>query len=352
MKIAIIGSGFFGTALALTLSKYFKIDLYEKSNTILNGASRANQMRYHLGFHYPRSLKTINEIKKADKFNKENNYFYNFTEKTYNYYGIANSNSKINFKNYLNILKRKNLNYKIKKKIIYKSIINNFILSNEFNLNFKKFEKYIKYKINKNKNINLFLNKKFSKSYLKKYDKIFLTAYSNNNTQLNYMGFKKLKKYKYELVEKIIVKLPKKYKKKSYVIIDGKFCNIDPFLGTDFHLLSDVKFSKIESLTGYFPKFKSKEKVFLNKGIIKNKKISKFNEFIKRSSVFLPFLKYAKYKGSIYSVRTLNIKKERTDERSTELNFYGKKIICINSSKWNMSYFISHKILSELIKKV
>lgn len=223
-------------------------------------------------------------------------------------------------------------------------------MSNEFNLNFKKFEKFIKNKIKKNKNINLFLNKKFKKSLIKKYDKIFLATYSNNNIILRDLGFKKLKKYKFELVEKIIIKLPAKYKKKSYVIIDGVFCNLDPFLGTNFHLLSDVKNSKIESLVSHFPHFKSVERNFLNKGIIKNKKISKFNEFIKRSSKYMPFLQDAEYQGSIYSVRTLNVDKERTDERSTELNYYGKKIVNINSSKWNMSYYTSHKILNDLLK--
>ena len=36
--------------------------VYEKEKTILCGASRANQMRFHLGYHYPRSLKTLREV--------------------------------------------------------------------------------------------------------------------------------------------------------------------------------------------------------------------------------------------------------------------------------------------------
>ena len=66
-KIAIIGSGFFGVTLALILSKNHKIDLFEKKKTILNGASKANQMRFHRGYHYPRSIKTLNEVKKFNK---------------------------------------------------------------------------------------------------------------------------------------------------------------------------------------------------------------------------------------------------------------------------------------------
>ena len=32
----------------------------------------------------------------------------------------------------------------------------------------------------------------------------------------------------------------------SYVVVDGKFVCLDPYLGTNYHLLSDVRYSKIE----------------------------------------------------------------------------------------------------------
>ena len=66
-KIAIIGSGFFGLSLAIKLSKKFKVDVYEKRRSPLQGASRANQLRYHLGYHYPRSQKTLKEVQKMKK---------------------------------------------------------------------------------------------------------------------------------------------------------------------------------------------------------------------------------------------------------------------------------------------
>ena len=66
-KIAIIGAGFFGAGAALILSKKFKIDLYEKEKTILKGASSSNQLRFHLGYHYPRSTKTLTEVQNSNK---------------------------------------------------------------------------------------------------------------------------------------------------------------------------------------------------------------------------------------------------------------------------------------------
>ena len=108
MKIAIIGSGFFGTTIALKLSKSHEIDLFEKEKDILNGASKINQFRFHLGFHYPRSKKTINEIKSSYKL--FTNFFSNKVfGKTKNYYSISSEESKINFKKYLKVLKNSNL---------------------------------------------------------------------------------------------------------------------------------------------------------------------------------------------------------------------------------------------------
>ena len=36
----------------------------KRENKILQNASKKNQMRFHLGYHYPRSQKTVSEIKK------------------------------------------------------------------------------------------------------------------------------------------------------------------------------------------------------------------------------------------------------------------------------------------------
>ena len=64
-KICIVGAGLFGTTLSLILSKNknFEIDIFEKNDDILCETSLKNQQRFHLGYHYPRSEKTVREIK-------------------------------------------------------------------------------------------------------------------------------------------------------------------------------------------------------------------------------------------------------------------------------------------------
>ena len=156
MKIAVIGSGFYGSTIALLLSKDHEVELYEKENTIFNGASSSNQFRFHSGYHYPRSQKTVNEI------NKSKDDFISFFgkkifEKTVNYYPVAKG-GKINFKKYEKFLKKNKLPYKkinLFKKV---STIENSILTNEKILNFFKTKKFLLKNIRK-KNIKLILNK-------------------------------------------------------------------------------------------------------------------------------------------------------------------------------------------------
>ena len=341
MKIAIIGSGFFGSSLAIILSKDHQVDLYEKESNIFNGASASNQFRFHSGYHYPRSQKTVNEI------NKSKDDFISFFgkkifEKTVNYYPVA-KDGKINFKKYEKFLKKNKLPYK--KINLFKKVptIENSILTNEKILNFFKTKKFLLKNIRK-KNIKLILNKEFKKKYLTKYDKIIVATYSNNNRVLNSLGIKNLKTFKYQLVEKIVIKLPKKYKKKSFVVIDGDFVCVDPYLGTNYHLLSDVKLSKLETMISKFPRFKSYKSKFLNKGIIKNIKYSKFYGFINRSSRYLPFLKNSKYVGSMFVVRALKKNKEKTDERTSSVYFHNKKILSIFSGKWNNCIYLAKNL--------
>ena len=160
------------------------------------------------------------------------------------------------------------------------------------------------------------MNNEFKKNSMNKFDKIIIATYANNNNVLSKLGIKKLDKFKYQLVEKIVIKLPKKYKKKSFVVIDGDFVCVDPYLGTNYHLLSDVKLSKLETTIAKFPTFKSDKTKFLNKGIIKDIKVSRYKSIINRSSKFLPFLKDSKYIGSMFVIRALKkIKKKLTKEQ-------------------------------------
>ena len=335
-NIAIIGAGLFGCTIALILSKKHSIDLYEKRSDILNEASMYNQFRFHHGLHYPRSIKTVNEIKKSNKS------FVNFFGKkifgsTDNFYCISKNSSRTTFKKYINFLKKNNLNYKLKNNCKFTSNqIEGTIISDEKIMNYFKIKKIIKSKLKKS-TVKLKLNSNFNLTKLKSqdYDKVIITTYKNNNEILKKLGFNKLKKFRYELIEKIAILLPKIYRKISIVVMDGKFLCVDPYLGTPYHLLSHVKHSKIQIIKKKFCNF-SKEN---NKQLIiekkSNTKNSNFKKFIKDGSKYLTFLNEAKYIFSLYVVRTIKPNVKKTDDRTNLIEIVNDKIITVLSGKWN-----------------
>ena len=341
MKIAIIGAGFFGSTIALKLSEQHTVHLYEKENNILNGASKVNQFRFHMGFHYPRSQRTIKEIKSSYKL------FLNFYSnrvfgKTKNYYAVSNKGSKTSYNKFLKTIRNNKLKHKITSLKFPKT--SKLILTNEKVLDYFKFKKLLEQKIRKS-SVKLFLKKQFQKKNLNYYDKIIICTYSSNNELLKNLSSNYKKSVnRFELIEKILIKLPKRYKNHSYVVIDGKFVCLDPYLGTNYHLLSDVKYSKIEVVKKELPNFKSYKNKYLNKKIQKNLKQSNFNKFIKHSSNYLPFLKEAKYVGSMFVIRALKKNVEKTDERTGDIKFVDKKIISVFSGKWNTCVSVANRL--------
>tara|TARA_A100001035_G_C27787036_1_gene504989 strand:- start:2389 stop:3459 length:1071 start_codon:yes stop_codon:yes gene_type:complete len=345
-KICIVGAGLFGCTIALVLSKagYF-VDLYEKNPDIMSETSLKNQQRFHLGYHYPRSSKTISEIKSSfNIFTK----FYGkrIFGKTKNVYAISKENSKINFNEYISILKKNKLKYlRNHNTKIFSKLIENSIVVPEKNLNFFMIKKIILNKITKEKKINLFLNSAFGKKNKSMYKKIIICCYSRNNEILKSIGInsKKIFSKKYELVEKIIVKLPNIFKNLSLVILDGNFLNFDPFIGTKYHLLSAVKQSKLEILNSKYPNFKNRKRRFLKKKFSTNLRESKFKEFIKFSKNYVPLIKESQYIKSFYTIRCVQNSKN-DHERRNEINFINKKIITVQSGKWNTCVSLALKI--------
>ena len=348
-KICIIGAGIFGCTFALNLNtNNYDVDLFDKENDILKGVSGKNQQRFHLGFHYPRSKKTILEIKTAYK-DFINFFGKSFFGKTKNFYGISKIKSKINFRNYLNLLKKNKLKYRIIKNKLF-SNLEGVIITKEKNLDINRFRDSLRKKIRKKKNINLKLNSKVGKINLSKYHKIIVATYFNNNDVLKNLGVKvqKLKPKKYELVEKIIVKLPQSLNNISLVILDGNFLNFDPVVGSKYHYLSVVKPAKIQIMKGKFPNFSNSNKKYLYKELIKNKNPKNFRKFIKISKKFVPSISRAKYIGSFYTVRCVDITKN-DHIRNNDVKFYKKKkIISIISGKWNTCVSLSKKIEKKL----
>ena len=111
MKIAVIGGGIFGSVTSYFLQNIGnEVTLFEKSDSILSGASSKNQNRLHLGYHYPRDIETA--LQSIKGFNEFKEHFPSACEFNFPcYYGLSSSESKSTLESYIHFLDQSNLKY-------------------------------------------------------------------------------------------------------------------------------------------------------------------------------------------------------------------------------------------------
>tara|TARA_B100000575_G_C23112326_1_gene642679 strand:- start:177 stop:1217 length:1041 start_codon:yes stop_codon:yes gene_type:complete len=255
MKICIVGGGFYGCYLAYKLRQKYphsKIALYERNKDILQESAINNQYRLHLGFHYPRSSKTIKEtFFGASIFLKEFKRYIYFPKK--NIYAI-HKNSKVTFKNYIKIFSRFRIPFKIIQKDKYKNYfkdihdIKGAILTKEGTLLLKQL--YREFKKKYLKGVKIFrktevLDINFNGEILIKYNKKKFYDLIINTTHINpNMGLKrKIFKLKYENALMVLIKNFLN-KDTAITIMDGEFISAYP-LNEKLLSLSSVKYTPV-----------------------------------------------------------------------------------------------------------
>jgi hypothetical protein len=313
-KCAVVGAGIYGITAATKLkTKGFEVDLFEAEDDILKAASGINQYRIHRGYHYPRSLDTI----KSCKDNEQS--FIKYYHKSIlnnnikHQYSISKEDSLITPKQYLTVLDKMELEWKIV------DTLPNCDLTIEVpeKLYDPNILKNICYNRIRGNGINLKLNTKIKNNLKGRWHaqgykhNIYATYASLNDLTDNKQD------YQFELCEKPIFKLPDLYKNKSVVIMDGPFMCFDPLANTEYHLGGNVVHSIHVSNIGKKPEIPRVYREYLNKGIIKNPKYTNVDRFIESAKKFFPNIEQAEHIGSMYTIRTVLPNTDKTDERPT-----------------------------------
>lgn len=229
MKICIIGAGWFGCYIGHELTKRnYSVDIHEKDNDIFLNASGNNQNRLHLGFHYPRSSSTRRLSISGFKIFK--NKFANFSKKiNNNFYAVSNTpSSKINFKNYLSIIRSSNLKFKkiSLSKLSYIKNVEGIIKSNEELILTEEVKRYYKAELKK----NIFY--KHHVSSVKKEEKKYIINKKKYDLVINCTSFQFLReKVKNLIYEYCTILLYRSLKKKhpAITIMDGPFFTLYPW---------------------------------------------------------------------------------------------------------------------------
>ena len=348
MKIAVVGGGIFGVNIAIRMGKKHDVTLFEKNNNILTAASGINQYRLHRGYHYPRSKETAKSSLFSEiSFRKEfkdciiNNYDH--------YYCIAKEDSLTSPDEYIQFCKENNLEFSIAKLDVLKNEnINLCIKVKESLFDPTKLRIQCWKKLNEFK-INVKLNTIATWELLNTFDKVIIATYANLNELLENFP-KKQTNFQFELCEKPVIKPHSSLLKKSIVIMDGPFMCIDPIGNSEWSVLGNVVHAIHETTIGKFPKFNQDISSLLNKGIIKNPKISNYDKFVESTKKFIPNIVNSQYIGSMFTIRTVLPNIEKTDARPTLVEKISKDIITVFSGKIGNCVAVSEEV-EKIIEK-
>ena len=328
-KALVVGAGVFGLSSALALTNYgFQVDVKEKSDSILSGASSINQYRLHRGYHYPRSKETAQECLDGLKTFKRKYGDCVVNGDITHMYSIASDDSLVNADEYKKFLDEMNLPYQEREPMPNCDLT---IVADEELFNPELLRHNLEKKI-WGSNVKVYANTEVTdlEQCKKDYDVVVIATYSNINQLLD-----DKKRYQYELCEKPVVKLPKIFEDISVVVMDGPFMCLDPY-GSEYHVLGNVKHAIHCWNNGTEPFWPHEYTKYINKGLIKNPKpeLTKIDKFIESGvKYFGDEFADLEHIGSKYTFRVVLSNRDHDDARPTLVNHEGDNVWSLFSGK-------------------
>lgn len=332
-RVAVIGGGIFGTTAALFAARAgHEVHLFEKEKDLLQAASGINQYRLHRGYHYPRSSETARSALATEASFREE-YGDAVLEDGRHLYAIAREGSLVSGQQFLDFCDAHGLTYK---KVDVPELANpekvEFVIEGvEARYDPQILRALVRKKLEEAR-VTLHLNTPADASLDTSFDSIIIATYAYTNEAVS-LFTEAEQEYQYEVCEKPVVKLPPHFGLTDLVILDGPFMCVDPLGKSGLYCLGNVIHAIHASNVGFTPEVPEHLQPFLNKGIIKDPPHTRFAEFIKHGKDFIPILKSAEHVGSMYTIRTVLPRLEKTDARPTLVTAIDKKYIELFSGK-------------------
>lgn len=330
--VIVIGGGIFGTLSALEIAKKgYPVLLIEKSSQLITGASLVNQCRVHMGYHYPRDEKTaIDSLHAKILFDKV--FEKAIIKSVENHYLIARNGSLTTPEDFLVFCKKLNLPHKEswpRNSNISKDKIALSLKVPEPIFDANVIREILYKKIEEAPLVALSLLSKVTAiqqgadGYDITYESgskietvhcaaVVNATYSNLN-EINKLAGIPVEAYQYELCEVLVARTP--WKNTGWAIMDGPFFGIMPFGFSKNHLLYDVELSVLERMTGELPKFKFNIEHYDDA----KRRAKRFDAYKEKWGSYIPEIEKCRHLSSMYIVRMVLPKKEKTDSRPTML---------------------------------
>ena len=326
-KVAVAGAGIYGATTALRLSQAgYDVTLYDPLG-VMYAASAINQYRVHSGYHYPRSPETIEEILEArDEFIAT--YSDAIVQTTKNYYAIPHRGSLTSPETYEAVFDHYGLRltkcrpdwmnfdfiqvcYEVDEFVYDPSILRDIITSRLKNSKIK-FEK-----------------KEFTYNERRKFDFFVSTTYGLGPSK----GMFNIAKF--QVAEKILIKLPSKLHSISLVVVDGPFTAFDPYGASQFSLFGSAKHTNHWVATSPDTELPTKFSKILNRPDFSRCEFSNFERMRSDGALAVPLVAQAEYIGSRFTIRVVE-NDPLTDRRILyiresspgDIHVFSGKVIC------------------------
>ncbi|MFA7309540.1 MAG: FAD-dependent oxidoreductase [Candidatus Paceibacterota bacterium] len=332
-RVAVIGGGIFGCTAAIYAARAgHEVHLFEKEKDLLQSASGINQYRLHRGYHYPRSPETAFSALHAETTFREE-YGGSVIDGGRHLYGIAREGSLVSAKQFLDFCDAQELAYK---KVDVPELVDRAKVELVIEGVEARFDPDILRTLAKQKleesGVTVHLGVSADASLSDSFDKIVIAAYANTNEVLGLFS-ETSSEYQFEICEKPVVSLPASFGMTDLVILDGPFMCVDPLGKSGLYVLGNVVHAIHATNVGQKPEIPERLRPLLNAGIVKDPPVSNYGKFIEAGVPYIPLLKKAKHVGSLYTIRTVLPRVEKTDARPTLVTPVDEKCIQIFSGK-------------------
>lgn len=303
MRVAVVGAGVYGCVIAVDLARAgHRVDLYERHQGLLHGASRANQARLHGGYHYPRSPETAKACA-ADA----RRFAARFGEAVWrgarHVYAVSADGSRTDAAEYRRFCDGIGQGHRAVREPLLQGVGVAMVVPEAF-IDIPALRRRLRGDL-RAAGVTVHLGVDVEATSLP-HDLVVMATYGR--------GFPL--PLRYEVCEVALVRLGVHYAGRSIVVMDGGFCGLDPMPGSDVHLLYHVELSVHAANVGLAPEVPGRLVGLLDRGPVWTPQ-SRADRMLVAARRWFVRVGMPEPCGSLFTVRAVLPDVDATDERPT-----------------------------------
>jgi hypothetical protein len=325
-KIAVAGAGIYGSTVAIRLAERgHRVALFDPLG-ILNAASAINQFRVHSGYHYPRSPETITETLEA-RTEFMNAFAPAIVRNTKHYYAIPKEGSQTSPALFEKMMAQYHVScIPCQPAWMNFSFIDRCYEADEQIYDPDTLRELVTGQI---KALHIPLERRaFTPDMRQSYDFVVYACYGLGPSR----GLFKIAKY--QVAEKILIRLPPSLRGISLVVIDGPFTAFDPYGNSSRAQWGSAKHTNHWTTTNPFEPIPEPYASLLNAPGFVPVPFTRFEAMRRDSALSVPASEDAVYLGSRFTIRVVEDNPEH-DRRilyvqegaSGEIHIFSGKVV-------------------------